>query len=70
MLNIPTKFEGILKKLKFVVKFRSFKWFQALIDNLHYYGVEMYEIYQKTILVCKHNGLAMVNIYRDYFHFT
>ena len=45
MLKISTKFEVILKKLKLFVILGLLSNIRFLIDNLHYYGVGMYEIY-------------------------
>ena len=48
MLNIPTKFDVILKKLIFCESLGTLNNFDLRTIIYTPYGVEMYEIYQKN----------------------
>ena len=48
LLNIPTNFEGILKKLKFCETLGILNNFDLRTVIYTFMGLEMYEIYQKN----------------------
>ena len=69
MHNIPTKFEGILKKLKFYEILSILTNFY-LRTVIYTFMVLKYMIFtRKTSLVYNRNGLVKIKIYSTYFHF-
>ena len=69
MLNIPTKFEGILKDLNFYEILGILSNFDLRSVIYTFMVLKCMKFTRKTSLVCKYNGLAMNEIYSAYFHF-
>ena len=67
MLNIPTKFEGILKKLKFLWNLGPFSNFDLRTIIYTFMVLKCMTFTRKQVLVGKLNGLAMVKIYSAYY---
>ena len=67
MLNIPTKFEGIQKKLNFCEILGILKKFDLSTVVLPFMVLKCMKFTRKTSLVHNENGLAMVEIYSTYF---
>ena len=69
LLNIPTKFEGILRKLNFCEILGILNNFDLRTVIYTFMVLKCMKFTRKTSLIHNCNGLAMIKIYSTYFHF-
>ena len=67
LLNIPTKFEGILKKLNFYEILGILNNFDLRTAIYTFMVLNYMKFTRKTSLVCNYNGIEIIKIYSTYF---